>query len=114
MSRQWNGSPGSPIKLRTNAPTTTNKPSVPDDLDYPGEKTRLPTSAVRYVDTRGNQVIRRGNQRFVIHDEPPPKHRRRPHWLVISGSSMMVLLLLWWLLSVATAWWTHHQLEHDL
>ena len=71
----------------------------------------MPSSAVRYVDTRGNQVIQRGNQRFVIHDEPPPRRRRRPHWLVISGLSMIVLLLLWWLLSWASAWWTQHNLD---
>src|ERR1700681_527185 len=85
-----------------------NPLDLADDLDYPGEKTRMPTSAVRYVDTRGNQVIQRGNQRFVIHDEPPPRRRRRPHWLVISGMSMVVLLLLWWLLNVAATWWTQH------
>ena len=88
-----------------------NPLDVADNLDYPGEPTKMPTSAVRYVDTRGNQVIQRGNQRFVIHDEPPPKLRRRPHWLVISGTSMIVLLLLWWLLSWASAWWTEHQLD---
>jgi hypothetical protein len=71
----------------------------------------MPSSAVRFVDTRGNHVIQRGNQRFVIHDEPPPKLRRRPHWLAISGLSMIVLLLLWWLLSWASAWWSQHQLD---
>ncbi len=82
-----------------------------DDLDYPGEPTRSRTSAVRYVMSSGQQVIQRGNKRFVIHDEPPPKLRRRPHWLVISGLSMIVLLLLWWLLSWASAWWAEHQLD---
>src|SRR5260370_3048038 len=88
-----------------------NPLDLANNLDLQDEPTRSPTSARRWVDTKGNQVIQRGNQRFVIHDEPPPKHRRRPHWLVISGSSMMVLLLLWWLLSVASAWWTQHQLD---
>jgi len=88
-----------------------NNPSdLADDLDYPGEPGRMPTSAVRYVDTRGNQVIQRGNKRLVIHDEPPPR-QRRPHWLVISGLSMVVLLLLWGLLSLASAWWNQHQLD---
>ena len=48
-----------------------NPLDLADELDYPGERTRMPTSARRYYDTRGNQVIERGNQRFVIHDEPP-------------------------------------------
>jgi hypothetical protein len=72
-----------------------NPLDLADDLDYPGERTRMPTSAVRYVDTRGNQVIQRGSKRFIIHDEPLPRRRRRPHWLAISGMSMIVLLLLW-------------------
>src|ERR1700694_3549509 len=88
-----------------------NPLDLADGLDYPEEPTRMPTSARRYYDTRGNQVIERGNQRFVIHDEPPPRRRRRPHWLLISGLSMFVLLLLWWLLSMAVAWWTQHQLD---
>ena len=99
-----------PIKLRTNAPTTT-KSSIPDDLDYQEERTRVPTSAVRWRDTQGNLVMQRGNQRFVFHDEPPPRQRRRPHWLVISGLSMMVLLLLWAGLSWVSSWWTTHQLD---
>src|SRR5579859_6099917 len=53
------------------------------------------TSAVRYVDTQGHQVIERGNKRIIVHDEPPPRKRRRPHWLVISGLSMLVLLVVW-------------------
>jgi hypothetical protein len=91
--------------------SSNNPLDLADGLDYPGELTRMPTSAVRYIDTRGDQVIQRGNRRFVIHDEPPPRHRRRPHWLVISGLSMIVMLLLWWLLSLAPGWWTEHQLD---
>jgi len=84
---------------------TRDGEEVPDSY----YSTRPPTSAIRYVDTRGNQVIQRGKQRIVIHDGPPPK--RRPHWLLISGLSMIVLLLLWWLLSMAVAWWNQHQLD---
>jgi len=90
----------------------SNPLDVADGIDYPGEPTRAPSSAVRYTDRQGNTVIQRGRQRFVIHDEPPPKRRRRrPHWLVISGLSMMVILLLWWLLSMAVNWWTQNQLN---
>ena len=85
----------------------------PDDFDadeglYP-VKSR--TSAVRYTDTQGHQVIRRGNQQFVVHDEPPPRHRRRPHWLLISGVSMMLIILLWAGLSWFTSWIAANQLN---
>src|SRR6266568_8943478 len=54
-----------------------------DEIDDSYYDTRLPTSARRYVDTRGNQVLQRGNKRIVIHQEPPPK--RSIHWLLILG-----------------------------
>lgn len=72
----------------------SNPLDLADDLDYPGERTRMPTSARRYVDTRGNRVIEQGNRRLVIHDEPPPKHRRRPHWLALPGIGMILMLLM--------------------
>ncbi len=88
-----------------------NPLDLADDLDYPSERTRMPTSAVRYVDTRGNQVIQQGNRRLVIHDEPPPRHRRKMHWLAIFGigMAMMVLFFISW--TVVTNWWTNHQLD---
>ncbi len=121
MSRQWNVSSGSPIKLRTNAPRQTeegvryrqpNRRSIVDD-DNPDAWTieKTPNSAVRYTTPAGNEVIQRGNKRFVIHDEPPPTQRRRPHWLVISGLSMLVLLLLWVGVTAVSNWWTQHQLD---
>ncbi len=92
---------------------TTTRNASPADFDadeglYP-VKSR--TSAVRYVDTQGHQVIQRGNQQFILHDEPPPRKRRRPHWLVISGLSMLVLLLLWIGLSWVTSWIATNQLN---
>jgi len=88
-----------------------NPLDLADDLDYPGEPTRMPTSARRYYDTRGNQVIRKGDRQLIIHDSPPPGQRRRPHWLIISGLSMFALLILWMLLNWLGAWWTQHQLD---
>lgn len=89
-----------PLKRRataTSAPTRYANPlDVADQLDYPGEPARMPSSAVRFVDRQGNTVIQRGNQRFIIHDEPPPRQRRRrPHWLAIFGVGMVAMLLLW-------------------
>ncbi len=88
-----------------------NPLDLADDLDYPEEKTRMPTSAVRYVDTRGNQVIERGNKRFVIHDEPLPKQRRRLHWSAIFGIGMIVMVILFISWVLLTNWWTQHQLD---
>ena len=105
-----------PLRLKQQTPPsrrTTTRSSSPADFDadeglYP-VKSR--TSAVRYVDTQGHQVIQRGNKRFVVHDEPPPRKRRRPHWLLISGLSMLILLLLWVLLSWLTSWIAANQLN---
>jgi hypothetical protein len=75
--------------------------------EYP-DIPRSRSSAIRYVDRQGNQVIQRGQQRFVIHDEPPP---RRTHWMTIFGVGMafMVVLFICWTLAVN--WWTAHQLD---
>lgn len=86
-----------------------NPLDLADELDYPGERTRMPTSARRYVDTTGNQVIQRGNQRFVIHDEPPP--RRRIHWVLILWIGMLAMLAFYLLWTWGNAWWTNHQLD---
>jgi hypothetical protein len=71
--------------------------------------TRPPTSARRYYDTRGNQVIQKGNKRLVIHHEPPPK--RHLHWSLILGVGMILMLALWAGGSMALNWWQNHQLD---
>jgi hypothetical protein len=86
-----------------------NPLDLADDLDYPEERTRLPTSTRRYTTTAGNQVIERGNKRFVIHDEPPP-HKRKVHWVVILWIGMLAMLALYLLWNWSTSWWTDHQL----
>ena len=110
-----------PINLQNRASpprrTTTQQSAIPDE--YPVDEGLTPvrsrTSAVPFTSTyttaQGEQVMQRGNKRFVIHDEPPPKQRRRPHWLVISGLSMMFLLLLWAFLSWFTSWIANNQLN---
>jgi hypothetical protein len=102
-----------PLKLRTHAPATTSQSYVPDDLvdDDSYYSMRLPTSAVRYTTTQGQQVIQRGNKRFVIHDEPLPRRRRKVHWMLILGIGMIFMLLLWVSFSWVTTWWTNHQLD---
>ena len=99
-----------PIKLRTHAqkqPTTAAVDEVPDSY----YNTRLPTSARRYYDTRGNQVIEQGNKRIVIHQEPPPKHKRRLHPLALLGIGMISMLLLWAGLSWLVSWVQANQLN---
>lgn len=86
-----------------------NPLDLAENLDYPGERTRQPTSAIRYVDTRGNPVIRQGKRQFILHDEPPPN--RRPHWLLIFGIGMMLMLLMYVGYTAFTNWWTNHQLD---
>jgi hypothetical protein len=85
-----------------------NPLDVADGLDYPDEPTRMPTSAVRYVDRQGNRVIQRGNQRLIIHDEAPPK--RRIHWMFIFWIGMLVMLAFYLLWSWGSTWLTNHQL----
>src|SRR5436305_13366551 len=87
-------------------PRQTDVDDVPDSY----YDTRLPTSARRYYDTRGNQVIQRGNQRIVIHEEPPPK-KHKSHWLLYIGIGMIVMLGLWMGLQMLATWWTNHQLD---
>lgn len=84
---------------------TTDVDDVPDS-HY---DTRLPNSAIRYRDTRGNQVIQRGKKRIVIHHEPPPQ--RRTHWLLWVGFGMIASLALYAGCQMLGNWWTEHQLD---
>ncbi len=94
-----------PVPLRTNR-TVTQSPEEDDPSMYPQ---RQPSSAIRYTDTQGNQVIQQGKKRIVIHNEPPPK--RNIHWSLILGIGMVFMLVLGvggiWL----SNWWTNHQLD---
>ena len=83
---------------------TTEVDDIPDSYFNP----RIPSSAIRR-DTQGNQVIRRGNRQFVLHNEPPPK--RKVHWTLILGIGMALMLGLWAGLIWASNWWTQHQLD---
>src|SRR5947209_20249831 len=80
---------------------------VETEEDY-FEPPRSRSSAIRYVDRQGNQVIQRGQQRIVIHDEPPP---RKVHWILILGIGMIIMLLLYVGFSMLGNWWTNHQLD---
>lgn len=94
------------------ASRTRDYPVQTDDIDEVPDSyynTRMPTSARRYVDTRGNEVIQRGNKRFVIHDEPPPK--KRTHWLLYIGVGMIFMLALYVSFQMLGNWWTEHQLD---
>src|SRR5947209_14577608 len=95
-----------PIPLRANRTTTPQYPDVDDDTMYPQ---RQPSSAIRYTDTQGNQIIQQGKKRIVIHTEPPPK--RKIHWSLILGIGMLLMLLLGIGGIYLSNWWTNHQLD---
>lgn len=123
MSTQWKGNAHqSRVPLRTHRQTEEQVSTryrqrrAPEAADEEEEnpdawrEERLPSSAVRWRDTQGNQVIQQGNRRMVIHDAPPPGERR-PHWLLIIGIGMMLMLFMWVGWSWLTVWWTEHQLD---
>src|SRR2546423_10299635 len=89
--------------------TVMQQPDIEEDDDaYYSE--RLPTSAIRYTDTRGNQVVQRGKQRIVIHNEPPPPKKSR-HWLLFVGLGMIAMVGLSIAASALLTWWSNHQLD---
>jgi hypothetical protein len=83
---------------------TTDVDDVPDSYFNP----RIPSSAIRR-DTQGNQVIRRGNRQFVLHNTPPPQ--RKVHWSLILGIGMALMLGLYLGLTWVANWWVNHQLD---
>lgn len=68
----------------------------------------MPTSAVRWRDTSGNQVIQQGNRRIVVHQGAP---ERRIHWVLILWSGMLAMLVFYLLWNWGNSWWTNHQLD---
>ena len=95
---------------RTYVTTRSGPPAGYDDGDCGDDEPRARTSAVRWRDTQGNQVIERGGKRIIIHDAPPPG-RFRPHWLLFFGAGMIATLLLWMGLLWASNWWTQRQAD---
>jgi hypothetical protein len=102
------------IPRRTSAPTPARtyagySASVQADEgeDAGVYETRPRSSAIRYTDTRGNQVIQRDNQRIVIHKEA--HGTRRFHWMLFMGMVMFVMVLGWLLFTAAGYWWQGRQ-----
>ena len=85
-----------------------NPLDVADGIDYPGEPTRMPSSARRYYRSDGSRVIERGNRQIVIHEGKP---KRRFHWAFIFWIGMLVMLAFYLLYSWGSNWWTNHQLD---
>lgn len=96
-----------PRRSATQAQQLVRRQPVETEEDY-FEPPRSRSSAIRYVDRQGNQVIQRGQQRIVIHDEPPP---RKSHWMLTLGIGMIIMLLLYIGFTWAGNWWTEHQLD---
>jgi hypothetical protein len=92
--------------------TTRQRPQPGYDMEYDDAwPARTPSSTLRYRDTEGNQVIERGRQRLVIHDEPPPRRKPRLHWSLFLGVGMVAVLMLFTGLSDLNSWWANHQLD---
>jgi hypothetical protein len=85
-----------------------NPLDLADDLDYPEEPARMPTSARRWPTTDKSYVIRDGNRQMVVHEGLP---RRRVHWVLILWIGMLSMLALYLLWNWGTGWWFVHQLD---
>src|SRR5215470_14675896 len=80
-----------------------------DDVPDSYFDTRIPTSAIRYRDTRGNRIIQRGNKRIVFHEEPLPK--KHGHRMLYLGIGMVASLALYVGFQMLGNWWTEHQYD---
>ena len=96
---------------RTYVTTRSGLPTGYDDEGYDDTERRSPTTALRWRDTQGNQVIQHGNRRIVIHDVPPPRRKPRLHWSLFLGTGMIAIVLFFAGLSDLSAWWANHQLD---
>lgn len=67
------------------------------------------TSIRTYQNTQGQQVIERGHQRIIVHQQPPP--RRHFPWLLLICIGMLVGLLAVFTFNAAAAWWSANQLN---
>lgn len=97
-----------PSRRSAQRPVPAPTPDIEEDDRYYRQPTQMRTSARRYVNTEGHEVIERGNKRLVIHRQPPP---RRVHWLFLVGVGMVAALVLFLLGSWAIGAWQAHQID---
>ncbi len=96
---------------RSAIPARASREVETDDGDY-FEEPRMPSSSIRWRDTKGNQVIQQGNRRLVIHyDQPPPQKKRQVHWVLILGIGMLITILLYAGATWLGNWWNNQQLN---
>jgi len=98
-------------RARYHAPATETYLEIDEEGEEVYARPRSRTSALRYRDTQGNQIIQQGNRRLIIHDAPPPRRKMRLHWSLFLGMAMIAVVLLFAGLSDLSAWWTNHQLD---
>jgi hypothetical protein len=106
MSKQWNGNPGSPIKLRTNRQTEDQRrrPDQIDEeeIDDAWTRPKPHTSAVRYDRSRSNQTTMLPERTRVL----PQRRFDAGRFVTIIGLCMIVMLLGFMALSWLGSWWT--------
>jgi hypothetical protein len=98
----------STIPRRASRTVDVPQQSEVDDVPDSYYDTRLPTSARRYIDTRGNQVIQQGNRRIVIHEQPAPR-KRRFHPLFWVGVVLCIAAGGTWVINSVGTWWVNEQ-----
>ena len=118
MSKQWKGTAGSPIKLRTNATRQTKDrysqrqtmPAIDEDDDGYYEEPRPHTSSVRYdrlirntayMDKNNPKKTRRVRERRIVFDQ----------WTLIMAVCILIMVMIggWWLFTAVSSWWTNWQ-----
>ncbi len=107
------GIPARKSRLTTVPQSFQSHPDIEEDDRY-YQTARMHTSARRYTNTEGQEVIERGNKRMVIHRQPPPlptSPARRHHWLVLVGLGMLAMIILFMAGSWVVSSWQAHQLD---
>ena len=91
-------------------PRRTSAPAVPVDTEENDAiyQTRPSSSAIRWTDRQGNQVIQEGRRKVVIHKEPH-SHRGVFFWTIIMGLLLFIMVTGWIIFTAAGYWWQGKQ-----
>ncbi|SRR5258706_6265789 len=92
------------IQRRRGAPPAIQQ----TDEDEAIYSTRQPSSARRYIDPHGNQIIQEGRRKVIIHRETHPS-RGLFRWMIFMGLFVFIMVLGWILFTAAGYWWQGRQ-----